>query len=99
MAICGFVLFAWLNHDSVPPKTEQEYIHATLSFFSLSTILSLLYILYKGERYSDQDFGAMLRSNLTTVVVALLINLVVIAVDIRDYFWPLEDPTQSAADR
>ncbi len=71
---------------STPPATEQEYISVALAFFNSAAILSLFYILYSSEKETAAKFGSIVRDNIATVIVALLINLISTVVDIFGYF-------------
>ena len=86
MALLGVAVFAFVHSGTVPPKTEQNYISVALAFFNASAILCLFYILYKSEKETAAKFGAIIRDNISTVIVALLINLISTAVDIVAYF-------------
>jgi hypothetical protein len=86
VAILGVCLFAYLNAGSTPPVTEQNYVSVALAFFNAAAIISLFYILYSSEKETAAKFGSIVRDNIATVIVALLINLVTTAVDISSYF-------------
>ncbi len=86
VAILGVCLFAYLSAGATPPVTEQKYVSVALDFFNAAAILSLFYILYSSEKATAAKFGSIVRDNIATVIVALLINLVTTAVDIFSYF-------------
>jgi len=87
VALVGTAIFALLNHGSLPQPTEQTYISVALAFFNTSAISSLFYILYKSEKFSAAKFGSIVRDNISTVIVALLINLIRTTVEIFRYFF------------
>ena len=86
IAIIGVSIFAFLKMGSNPPATEQDYVSVALAFFNAAAILSLFYILYSAEKETAAKFGAIVRDNIATVIVALLINLISTMVDLFGYF-------------
>ena len=86
IAIVGFSIFALTRMGEAEPTTEQEYVSVALAFFNSAAILSIFYILYKAEKESAARFGAIVRNNIATVIVALLINMIGAVVDIFGYF-------------
>lgn len=85
-ALPGVAVFAFMNSASAPPPSEQTYVSVALAFFNASAILSLFVILYRSERETAEKFGSIIRDNVSTVIVALLINLIGTVVEIFGYF-------------
>lgn len=86
VSIIGVIVFAVLNTGSTSPATDQDYVSVALAFFNAAAILSLFYILYSAEKETAAKFGSIVRDNIATVIVALLINLISTVVDIFSYF-------------
>lgn len=86
ISLLGTLLFAYRNWDPSQPLPEQTYISVALALFNASAITSLFVILYRSEREPAERFGAVMRDNIATIIVALLINLISTLVEIFGYF-------------
>ena len=86
VSVAGLLIYAWTTHGADPAPTKQDYVGVALDFFNAAAILCLFAILYRSEAQSAKEFGKIMRDNISTVVVALLINLITTAVDIYERF-------------
>ncbi|MEM7464398.1 MAG: hypothetical protein AAF362_17140 [Pseudomonadota bacterium] len=68
---------------------QDGYIAFSLDVFNLCTIIGLFILLYKNENTDAAAFGESVRANISTLIVALLINLVISATNIGDRVRPL----------
>lgn len=64
---------------------EKDYAAVALAFFNAGAILSLFIILYCAEKNSAEDFGKIMRDNIATIIVALLINFINASYEIFTY--------------
>lgn len=76
VAVLGLGLYFFWTAGNGVPKTQSEIIAVALNFFNISAILCLFYILARRERASAEEFGQVMRDNISTIVVALFINLI-----------------------
>jgi hypothetical protein len=74
-------LFVYLT---IYRNATPAYVTFTLDVFNFCTIVALFIILSLHERTTAADFGKAMRTNIPTVVAALLINLVYSAKNIWD---------------
>jgi hypothetical protein len=81
--IALFVYFA-IYRNANPPLTTPAYVTFTLDVFNFCTIVALFVILSLHEQTTPAQFGNAMRTNIPTVVAALLINLVYSAKNIWD---------------
>ncbi len=68
---------------------QDGYIAFSLDVFNLCTIIGLFILLYKNENTDAAAFGESVRANISTLIVALLINLVISATNVGDRVRPL----------
>ena len=85
-ALLGFGLFSYLNRGTVPPLDKQTYVTVAISFFNAAAIFSLFVILFRSERFTNEAFGEIIRNNIATIILALLINFVTVIVELYSYF-------------
>lgn len=69
-----------------PPLSEKMYVTVAVDLFNVSAITFLFYILYKSEKETAENFGSVMRDNIATIIVALLMALVKTAVEIAHHF-------------
>lgn len=86
IALIGTAIYAYCHWGATPALDDQNYILVAVSFFNLSTLIALTAILYQSEKNSAEDFGKIMRDNISTIVVSLLINIVTSTVDIFKLF-------------
>lgn len=87
VALLGVGLFAVLNFDADPAISRQTYISVALAFFNTTAIVCLFYLLYDAEKATAEQFGNLMRNNIATVIVALVINLMISFMDLVGYFF------------
>jgi len=90
VAVSIIALFVYLaiHANTNPPLATPAYVTFTLDVFNFCTIGALFVILHLHERSTAADFGKVIRANLPTVVVALLINMAYSAKSIWDALVP-----------
>lgn len=66
-----------LTNGSVPPKTQQDYITVGLSVFNLVALAMFIGLLAWHEKTPDAEFGKVVRANISTILAALFLNLVI----------------------
>lgn len=76
VALPGVTTSVIANLGSQTLPSRQDYISVALDFFNATDITCLFVILYRYERASDAAFGKVMRDNISTVIVARLINLI-----------------------
>ena len=83
VSIIALFVYFTIYRNANPPLTTPAYVTFTLDVFNFCTIVALI-ILSLHERTTAADFGKAMRTNIPTVVAALLINLVYSAKNIWD---------------
>lgn len=86
-ALAGTIVYAlivWIGDRTVTP---QSYANFAVETFNFTFILCLFWILYSYEKKPDREFGRVIRDNISTIVVSLLISLVTGAVKIWQTLW------------
>jgi hypothetical protein len=84
VSIIALFVYLAIYRNANPPLTTPAYVTFTLDVFNFCTIVALFVILSLHERTTAADFGKAMRTNIPTVVVALLINMVYSAKNIWD---------------
>jgi hypothetical protein len=84
VSIIALFVYLIIYRNANPPLTTPAYVTFTLDVFNFCTIVALFVILSLHERTTAADFGKAMRTNIPTVVAALLINLVYSAKNIWD---------------
>ena len=84
VSIIALFVYLTIYRNANPPLTASAYLTFTLDVFNFCTIIALFVILSLHERTTAADFGKAMRTNIPTVVAALLINLVYSAKNIWD---------------
>jgi hypothetical protein len=84
VSIIALFVYFTIYRNANPPLTTPAYVTFTLDVFNFCTIVALFVILSLHERTTAADFGKAMRTNIPTVVAALLINLVYSAKNIWD---------------
>ena len=85
-AVSAVAAFFALNLGVVPHPSKAAYFAVAVDVFNTFAILSLFVILYRAERQDDGDFGAVVRRDVSTIVLALLISLIGSAHDAASRF-------------
>lgn len=86
VAILGTIVFACWTAGATPPTEDRQYVNVAVDLFNISAILCLFYILYDSEKKTASQFGAIIRDNISTIIVALLMVLIKTTVDLIGYF-------------
>lgn len=76
MALIGVLAFYILTVDASASPDSEAFVGVALNAFNASAISCLLFILAAKEKSSAEQFGQVMRDNISTVVVALFINLI-----------------------
>ena len=84
VTIIALFVYLTIYRNANPPLNTSAYVTFTLDVFNFCTIVALFIILALHERTTAADFGRTMRTNIPTVVAALLINLVYSAKNIWD---------------
>ena len=84
VTIIALFVYLTIYRNANPPLNTSAYVTFTLDVFNFCTIVALFIILALHERTTAADFGKAMRTNIPTVVAALLINLVYSAKNIWD---------------
>ena len=87
-AILGCVVYAIWLPDSDSPPDRRDYISVALDCFTISAIVCLFIIFYRYEKENNEAFGEVVRNNISTVVIALLIQFIGTGIDIFSRFRP-----------
>lgn len=87
-AIIGCAIFALLNGEVEPRPNRQDYINVALNFFTVTAIICLFVIFYRYEKADDAAFGSVVRNNISTIIIALLIQFIGTIIDIVTRFSP-----------
>jgi uncharacterized membrane protein YGL010W len=67
----------------------QDYINIALNCFALSAVVCLFVIFYIYEKESDELFDQVVWDNISTIVIALLIQFIGTGIDVVSCFIPL----------
>jgi hypothetical protein len=86
LALLGTVVFAGWNWNTSPPPGKQAYTSVAVEVFNFSALAIFMWILYRSEKKSAEDFGKVIRANISTIVVALLISLISSFIDVLGLF-------------
>ena len=84
VSIIALFVYLTIYRNANPSLTTSAYVTFTLDVFNFCTIIALFVVLSLHEQTTAADFGKAMRTNIPTVVVALLINLVYSAKSIWD---------------
>jgi hypothetical protein len=84
ISIVALFVYLAIYRNANPPLTTPAYVTFTLDVFNFCTIIALFIILFLHEQTTPAQFGNAMRTNIPTVVAALLINLVYSAKNIWD---------------
>ena len=86
IALLSVVIYFYCNIETDPHPTAQEYVSVGTSSFSVCAIIYLFYLMYRHEKKENHEFGAAMRDNAATLVVALLINIIFSAHELVRHF-------------
>jgi hypothetical protein len=75
-AVFGLILYLWANWSVTPFPTKQSFIAVGVDCFNAAAILSLFIVLYNTEKVSAAKFGSVVRANISTIIIALLISMI-----------------------
>ena len=74
VSIIALFVYFTIYRNANPPLTTPAYVTFTLDVFNFCTIVALFIILSLHEQTTAADFGKAMRTNIPTVVAALLIT-------------------------
>lgn len=81
-ALAGATAFSFYSLFIGATRTQADDTSVALAFFNASAVLCLFVILYRNEHASHEQFGRIIRANISTIIVALLIDLIGTVVNI-----------------
>lgn len=85
-ALLGVTIFLGIQWSVGIFPTKQQLIAVGVDCFNGAAILSLFYIFYANEKATAARFGAVVRSNISTIIVALMISFIGSLFDIASHF-------------
>jgi hypothetical protein len=75
-AILAAIVYPFAHKTEQGYPTPGETVSVSLDVFTLVAIVCILILLYRYRRASDADFAGMIKDNLSTIIPALLLNLI-----------------------
>lgn len=76
LGLLGVFVFSIMNAGADVHPGRQEYIGVFITCFNFFALVTFLIILLASEKKDAAEFGKTIRENMTTVIVAVGINLV-----------------------
>lgn len=86
VAFSALAIYWWTTNGTSPAKMQEDYISVTLGAFNLAAIIAFFVILAKHESAAPDAFGKVVRDNISTVVAALIINVVITVYTLPEFF-------------
>ncbi len=81
-ALIGVAVYYFWTFGNGVTETQNDFIAVAVNFFNISAIFCLFFILATCEKSSAEEFGGVMRDNISTIVVALFINVIMTGYDL-----------------